>query len=167
MTPNFDIDYVMNRIRDACEHPILILPACKQNRSDSYGVPLYLAPPGASVVAVGRHSHLPFSLVAYISETGEIVVGITGPASICSSVSVRLWADNTTPNEFQSAEFQTVEDRAIATLAMGKWTEGPVSGFAVIYMAPISANNLPEPGPAFGAESDLRERQRPIPEKVL
>ena len=132
MTSDLNVEFVLEMIKEACGQAILIFPAGRNDVTDSYGAPFDLVPTGAHAVAVGRHSCLPFGLVGYLSDASDLIVAVTGPAGICSSVSVRIWRRNGTPNARQDAEFQTNDDRAVATVNIGKWPGGSVSGYAVI-----------------------------------
>jgi hypothetical protein len=132
MTSSLNAELLPELIKEACGQAILIFPAGRNDVTDAYGAPFDLLPTGAHAVAVGRHSCLPFSLVAYLSNASELIVAVTGPAGICNSVSVRIWGHNGTPSARQYAEFQTNDDRAVATVHIGKWSGGSVSGYALI-----------------------------------
>ena len=80
MNSDRKIGNILEAINDAAGHPILIFPAGRKDVSDAYGAPFHLVPHAARVVAVGKHNRLSFGLVAYLSETGNIIVALAGPA---------------------------------------------------------------------------------------
>jgi hypothetical protein len=50
---NFNTSFVLETIKDASGHPILILQRAETLSLMHYGSPGYLVPPGARVVAIG------------------------------------------------------------------------------------------------------------------
>ena len=70
---NLNTNFVLESIKDACGHPIVIFPAGRNAVSDAYVR-------RARVVVIGRQSRLPFGLGAYLAETNGGTVAVTGPS---------------------------------------------------------------------------------------
>jgi len=106
--------------------PIWLIPSGRTLASEAFG-PLWLAPPQARIVAVGRHGFLPMSAVAWISEQNEIIVAIEGhSAEAGRSVRVR----ESRPL-IRTAVFQVQGAHAVAIAAMGPWDGLPVAGLTL------------------------------------
>lgn len=111
--------------------PIWLIPSGRTIATEAFG-PLWLAPPDARIVAVGRHGFLPMSAVAWISEQNEIIVAIEGhSAEAGRSVLVSVWTRESW-NLTRSAVFQVQGARAVAISAMGPWDGFPVAGLTLL-----------------------------------
>ena len=108
-----------------------LIPAGRNRATEAFG-PLWLAPPAARIVAVGRHNFLPIAAVAWISDTNQIVVAVDADRSeVGCSVLIRVWS-RYRGLATRSAVFERSGSRALATVAMGEWDGLPVAGLAIV-----------------------------------
>jgi hypothetical protein len=112
--------------------PLRLLSA-ERCRATEQGYPLYLAPPQASILAVGAASNSlsPLSAVAWASQSG-IVVAIEGRvAEAGRTVRVHVWTVERGLTQ-RTVKFHRQADRAIAIAEFCVASGSPISGLAFL-----------------------------------
>jgi len=109
-------------------HSIYLMPAARNRATEAFA-PLWLAPPAARVVAVGRHEFLDVSAVAWINDCNEIEVAVD--ADMIESGRTVLMRVYTRESDSlcRAAVFEARGARAVATAVLTTWNGLPVAGF--------------------------------------
>lgn len=111
--------------------PIWLIPAERSAATEAFG-PLWLAPPDARIVAVGRHDFLPIAAVAWVSNKNEIIVAIAATLwEAGRSVLIRVWTRDSNI-KCRSTAFAATGEQAVAAAAMGEWDGLPVAGLTLL-----------------------------------
>ena len=111
--------------------PIWLIPAARNESTEAFG-PLWVAPRGARIVAVGRHNFLPITAIAWISDRNEIVAAIEGDRTQAGhSVLIRVWTRESSIT-CRVAVFEAQGERAVARAVLGAWDGVPVAGLTLV-----------------------------------
>lgn len=112
-------------------HSIYLMPAARNRATEAFA-PLWLAPPAARVVAVGRHEFLDASAAAWINDRNEIEVALD--ADIIETGRAVLMRVYTRETEIVcgAAVFEARGARAVAAAVLTTWNGLPVAGFLSI-----------------------------------